>query len=83
MVLPETPEEFAQTVFERIHKIFTQAAQKQEWATSFSAGIATFTMPPDSVEHMLNHADALMYEAKKNGKDHIRHQEFGRAQKSA
>jgi diguanylate cyclase (GGDEF)-like protein len=83
VVLPETPEESAQTVFNRIQKIFEQAAQKQEWATTFSAGIATFTKPPNSVEHMLNHADALMYEAKNSGKDHIHHREFGSAPKSA
>jgi diguanylate cyclase (GGDEF)-like protein len=42
------------------------------WAVTFSIGAATFLVPPRSVDEMLAHADVLMYDAKRGGKDTAR-----------
>ena len=44
-----------------------------ETQVTFSAGGVTFLTPPDSVDDMINAADALMYEAKRGGKSGHRH----------
>lgn len=44
------------------------------WIVTFSIGAVTFLSPPLSVDDMLGHADQLMYEAKRSGKDAARFQ---------
>ncbi|HEX8909422.1 MAG TPA: GGDEF domain-containing protein [Anaeromyxobacteraceae bacterium] len=47
------------------------------WIVTFSIGAVTFLAPPASVDDMLGHADQLMYEAKRAGKDAARFQVIG------
>jgi diguanylate cyclase (GGDEF)-like protein len=47
------------------------------WIVTFSIGAVTFLTPPVSVDDMLGHADQLMYEAKRSGKDAARFQVIG------
>jgi diguanylate cyclase (GGDEF)-like protein len=47
------------------------------WIVTFSIGAVTFLAPPASVDDMLGHADQLMYEAKRSGKDTARFQVIG------
>lgn len=47
------------------------------WIVTFSIGAVTFLAPPQSVDDMLGHADQLMYEAKRAGKDAARFQVIG------
>jgi diguanylate cyclase (GGDEF)-like protein len=47
------------------------------WIVTFSIGAVTFLAPPTSVDDMLGHADQLMYEAKRAGKDAARFQVIG------
>jgi len=47
------------------------------WIVTFSIGAVTFLAPPASVDDMLGHADQLMYEAKRSGKDAARFQVIG------
>jgi PleD family two-component response regulator len=42
--------------------------QERKWPVSFSVGVVTFTIPPESVEEMVKRADELMYEVKRSGK---------------
>ena len=41
-------------------------------------GAVTFTTPPDSVHEMIRQADDLMYAAKRNGKDMVKHEVWNR-----
>ena len=41
-----------------------------------SIGLATFERPPASVDELIDQADQLMYEAKADGKDSLRHRVF-------
>lgn len=43
-----------------------------------SVGAATFFSPPASVDSMIRQVDELMSAAKRNGKDRIRHEVYGR-----
>jgi len=47
------------------------------WIVTFSIGAVTFLSPPGSVDDMLGHADQLMYEAKRSGKDAARFKVIG------
>jgi diguanylate cyclase (GGDEF)-like protein len=40
------------------------------WEVTLSAGVLTYLAPPKSVDEMIRSADALMYKAKRKGKDH-------------
>jgi PleD family two-component response regulator len=41
-------------------------------AVTFSIGVATFPVPPASVDEMILRADELMYEAKRSGRGQVR-----------
>jgi diguanylate cyclase (GGDEF)-like protein len=45
--------------------------QDYRWPVTFSIGVVTFENPPDSVDHLIDAADAQMYFAKNNGKNRI------------
>ena len=47
-----------------------EAARREGWPVTFSAGLITWVEPPDSVDAMLRAADELMYTAKRHGKKH-------------
>ncbi len=74
IVLSETDEDSAYSVATKLQQILLSAMQENGWPVTFSIGIATFTKPPESVEEMIQKADILMYNAKKNGKNMIKHQ---------
>lgn len=73
ILLSETGAESAYTVAGKLHKKLLEEMQKNKWPVTFSIGAATFLKPPESVEEMLKKADILMYTAKKNGKNMIKH----------
>jgi diguanylate cyclase (GGDEF)-like protein len=45
--------------------------QGNGWSVTFSMGVVTFEIIPDSVEEMIKAADSQMYAAKKKGKNRI------------
>lgn len=49
------------------------AMQKNQWQVTFSIGLATYRAAPGSVDESIKAADELMYHAKHNGKNTIRH----------
>lgn len=71
ILLPETKDDSAQKVFQRLRSQLLDAMQKNEWRVTFSIGMAIFISPPDSVEAMITVADEIMYSAKKSGKNMI------------
>jgi len=77
VLLPETGGEAARAVMERIQKHLREAVQQTNWPVTFSIGVATFSAPPDNVDNMLRQADDLMYAAKQDGKNTLRHAVVG------
>lgn len=52
------------------------AMRERGWPITFSIGLATFNQVPESVDHMIKHADTLMYGIKREGKGGIGEQVF-------
>ena len=73
VLMPETDERAAQVVIRRVRRRLSEAARGQGWPVTFSAGVITWVEPPASVDVMLRAADELMYSAKRQGKDGVRH----------
>jgi diguanylate cyclase (GGDEF)-like protein len=73
VLMPETDERAAQVVIRRVRRQLLEAARRQEWSVTFSAGLVTWEAPPAGVDEMLRAADELMYAAKRHGKNTIRH----------
>jgi diguanylate cyclase (GGDEF)-like protein/PAS domain S-box-containing protein len=71
LVLPETGQEGAEAVSDKIRDAVNQAMQRNGWPVTVSIGAASFTSLPDSCEEMIRRADRLMYESKKNGKNQV------------
>lgn len=65
ILFPQTSAESAQAALRKLEGVLTEAAQKSQWASSFSIGAVTFMSAPDTVEGALNRAEDLMYAAKK------------------
>ena len=61
----------------RIVAELTRSMRGGGWPITFSIGVATFPVPPATVEDMIAAADALMYEVKRGGKNGVRHREIG------
>lgn len=82
VLMPETDGESAHLVVERIQESLMDVVRKNRWPITFSIGVATWTVPPQTVDEMIKHADMLMYSVKSSGKNRVRHEIFG-AQKTA
>lgn len=77
LLLPHTEQAAARSMVEKLHALLLDAMRKQRWAVDFSFGVATFSVPPASVDEMTRKADRLMYQAKKDGKGSIRQESYG------
>jgi diguanylate cyclase (GGDEF)-like protein len=74
ILMPETGPRSALPVVNRLLDALPSPATEQEQATvTCSVGLATFKTAPPSVEALLAAADGLMYEAKAEGGDRVRH----------
>jgi diguanylate cyclase (GGDEF)-like protein len=73
MLLVEADASAAQTVMRRVHKNVLEVLHIHGWPVSCSVGMITFDTPPDTVNSAITQADALMYEAKANGKGQVMH----------
>lgn len=80
ILMPETSYEQAQIVLDRIQKSLLETMQENQWKVTFSIGVATFIKSPNSVEDLIERADNLMYYAKHNGKNMVKHERIGDVQ---
>lgn len=71
ILLPETDEYGAATVLNRIQNRVLEAMQAQNWPVTCSIGCVTFHEAPETMEEMLQEADAVMYRSKHGGKNKI------------
>jgi diguanylate cyclase (GGDEF)-like protein len=77
VLLPETDEYGAATVLHRLQSRILEAMQAQNWPVTCSIGCVTFHEPPESMEEMLQQADAVMYRSKHGGKNRIEMEVWG------
>jgi len=73
LLLPETAEEEAKIILERIHKRFSQLMASKKWPVTTSIGAMTFPQPLRDVDALVRRVDELMYRAKKAGRNRIIH----------
>ncbi|MBI4397165.1 MAG: GGDEF domain-containing protein [Elusimicrobia bacterium] len=72
ILLPETGQKSAEKVIAKVREELLASMQDHGWPVTFSFGVVTFASPPESVDEMIDKADALMYAAKHNGKNQVR-----------
>ena len=76
IVLPETPLKEAVVAAERIRmaiEAFTLNTEQGDIQVTISIGVATMTDAHEENETLLNRADALLYQAKENGRNRVEH----------
>ncbi|HEU4698756.1 MAG TPA: GGDEF domain-containing protein [Gemmatimonadales bacterium] len=72
VLLPETGAEPAWIVLRKLHNAIRLAMEAHGWPVTASVGAVTCEVPPAHVDALIRHADQLMYEVKREGKDRIR-----------
>ena len=77
LLLPETGEEEAKIVMDRIHASLVNEMLRNNWMVTFSIGVVTYCQPPASVDDMVKLADSTMYRVKNNGKNWVSYQTYG------
>ncbi len=79
VILPETHHRDAKNIFLRIRKALSENMVINDANATFSIGVATFLSPPEALESMVQKAQALMRDVKKNGKNMVNAEVFGAA----
>jgi len=74
ILLPQTGSDDSCRVASKIQNKLFSSSPAGQWRPSVSIGIATYECMPRSVKEMIHTADLLMYAAKQDGKNTIRHQ---------
>ncbi len=69
ILFSQTEHESSQGIMIRIKEILSEEMRVKGWPVTFSLGVVTFEVPPNSVDEMIKKADDLMFLAKKSGKD--------------
>ena len=77
ILLPETQGEAAHTFLSKVHEHLNLAMAARGWEVSFSIGAASYIHVPPTVDEIISHADKLMYNAKRGGKNRLLHKEIG------
>jgi len=73
ILLSEIGDTSAYSVVRKLQKELLNIMKKNGWPVTFSIGLVTFNIPPNSVNEILKETDALMYAAKQGGKNMIMH----------
>lgn len=76
ILMPETDSQASLLAVERIQKSLLSVVRRNNWPVTFSIGVATWDIPPDTVDEIVKRADSLMYSVKNAGKNQIRHEVF-------
>lgn len=72
LLFPELDGRAARQAIEKSLSQLAAVMLAHEWPVTFSVGLASFKVAPDSVEELVRAADNLMYEAKRSGKNTVR-----------
>lgn len=71
IILPDTGKEPARGVLARLQKAVFDATRRNEMAVTVSVGAVVFDAPAESVNHMMDLSDQLMYSVKGATKDDV------------
>lgn len=74
LLLPETNQQSARLVVSKVQSLLTTNMQKNDWMVTFSVGVVTYMVAPESIDSLVKTADELMYSVKFDGKNAIRYQ---------
>jgi diguanylate cyclase (GGDEF)-like protein len=77
VLLPESDAASARKFFDKLHRLLTETVLKRDWPVTFSIGVVTFSLPPDSIDEMIRIVDRQMYSAKTDGKNRIKYEVVG------
>lgn len=78
MMLPRTSGKSADQAIKKLKKFLDEAMERNNWAVTFSFGIASFSKGiPATIHIAVSAADKLMYMAKNSGKNRIEINEAG------
>jgi diguanylate cyclase (GGDEF)-like protein len=73
LLLPETDDEAAKTVLNKIHASLVDEMLRNGWMVTFSMGVVTFKEVPKTVDEMVKMADNVMYSVKAAGKNGVKY----------
>ena len=76
VLLPETGQKAAAIFAAELRSRLIEAMEKHGWPVTFSIGVATFHTTPESLDQLIEKADALMYLVKQGGKNAIRQEVY-------
>lgn len=76
VLLPETGENAAAIFADELRASLIEGMGKHGWPVTFSIGVATFNTVPESLDQLIEKADALMYLVKQGGKNAIRQEVY-------
>lgn len=74
ILLPETDYENAENVIKRVQREVLSVVEKSSLPATLSIGMVTCAKPPCTLESLVMKADNLMYLAKNEGKNTVRHE---------
>jgi diguanylate cyclase (GGDEF)-like protein len=72
ILFPHT-DEVVGDILKKIEFWLLREMQKNDWAVTFSIGLATFNKTPENVDEAVLIVDNLMYSIKHSGKDGLRY----------
>ena len=76
VLLPDTTELVSLRILKKIREALDNCMTDHGWNVTFSIGIRTFNIPPQSVDEVLSSCDSLMYRVKSSGKSQLAHEAF-------
>jgi diguanylate cyclase (GGDEF)-like protein len=76
VLLPETGADPALIAIQKARRRLMETVAQNGWDATFSIGIASYELPPETVDELIRSADVLMYEVKASTKNAIRQQVF-------
>ncbi len=74
VLLPEAGAAPARLTVEKLRTALSDVVPAHGWRITASIGVATFLVPPESVDALLAAADRLMYQAKQSGTNTVAHE---------
>ena len=74
VLLPEAGAAPARLATEKLRGALADVVPAHGWRMTASIGVATFLVPPESVDELLAAVDGLMYRAKQGGKNGVVHE---------
>lgn len=74
VLLPGTNYDSSQEVFNKIRLRLRAVGKNEKGAVTFSIGVVTYQVGPETVKEMVQKADELMYKVKHHSKNNIEHE---------